>query len=59
MSLFVNIKSYLTDDELKRLYDMANYQKITLILLESRESVERGREIRYIIDKDNCFIDCN
>ena len=56
---FVNIKSFLATEDLDKLYDMANYQKIIIILLESRESIERGREIRYIIDKDNCFIDGN
>lgn len=56
---FVNLRSYLTQDELNELYKMADYYKVSLILLESIERNERSREKRYIIDKDLCFIDVN
>ena len=56
---FVNLRSYLTQDELNELYKMVDYYKVSLILLESIERNERSREKRYIIDKDLCFIDVN
>lgn len=55
----VNIKSYLSFEELMELYRLADYCKINLFLIESRESSERGKEKRYIIDRDKCFIDAN
>lgn len=55
----VNIKSYLSFQELIELYKIADYCKINLFLIESRESTERGQEKRFIIDRDKCFIDAN
>ena len=55
----VNIRSYLNEEELERLYEIADYCKVSLVLLESYENVERGKEIRFIIDKDQCLIDAN
>lgn len=57
--MLVNVKSYFDYNELTELYNMARYNGICLLLIESKESIERGEEIRYIIDKDNCFISAN
>ncbi len=56
---FVNLKSYLDLDDLHNLYEMMMYYKIIPFMIEPVESIEKGKEIRYIIDKDRCFIDVN
>ncbi|SEF43168.1 CRISPR-associated protein (Cas_Csn2) [Eubacterium ruminantium] len=55
----VNVRSYLSSEELVSLYEMTKYCKVNIILIESRESIERTIEKRYIIDKDLCFINAN
>ncbi|MBR1674755.1 MAG: type II-A CRISPR-associated protein Csn2 [Eubacterium sp.] len=55
----INIRAYMTEDDLISLYEIARYCKVSLILVEPRESIERNGEKRYIIDKDQCFIDAN
>lgn len=52
----VNLKSYLTSEELKELYQMAYYNKIYLLLIEPFEREELEGEKQYIIDKDMCLI---
>lgn len=53
----VNLKSYLSEAELRQLYEAMFYEKISLILLENtqREKVE-GKRI-CIMDRDGCIID--
>lgn len=51
-----NLKSYLTSEELKELYQMAYYNKIYLLLIEPFEREELEGEKLYIIDKDMCLI---
>ncbi len=57
------IISYLNSlcryDDLISQYEIARYCKVSLILVEPRENIERNGEKRYIIDKDQCFIDAN
>lgn len=55
----VNVKSYLDEEEIGKLYQMVNYYKVSLILIESTERSRVNHEKRYIIDKDRCFIDVN
>ena len=55
----VNLKAYISGNDLKNIYQIANYCNINLFLIESHEFVERTCEKRYIIDKDLCFIDAN
>lgn len=52
----VNIKSYLTVDEIKELYKTAFYYKVYLLLLESVEQEKMEEEKELIIDKDLCII---
>ncbi len=52
----VNIKSFLQDDEIERLYEMAFYYKIQLLLIESSEKKSILGENIYIIDNDGCLI---
>lgn len=54
--VLVNIKSYLTSQEMIELYKAAGYMKIYLILLENKESELLQGERKMIIDKDGCEI---
>lgn len=54
--IFVNLKTYLSDEEIEELYKISNYCKISLLLIESREKDWNGDEMEYIIDKDQCLI---
>lgn len=53
----VNLKSYLSEAELRQLYEAMFYEKISLILLENtqREKVEGERIC--IMDRDGCIIE--
>lgn len=58
--VFVHLLSYLSDYELEKLYEYAEYQKIHILLLESSqpEDIEKFSDI-VIIDKDACEIVLN
>ena len=53
---FVNLKCYLSSNELKKLYEFAFYEKINLILLEAVNKNKLDCEKTWIIDKDLCII---
>ena len=52
----VNIRSYLSKEEVLELYKMARYHKVHLVLLESIEREIIDFEQLFIIDKDLCLI---
>lgn len=55
--IIVNLKQYLTENQLIELYKLAGYSKIQLVLIEfgmHNKKIE-GEEI-YILDKDDCII---
>lgn len=54
---FVNCKSYLSSMEIQSLYQMAFYNKIHLILIESSEKEPNVNEKVFIIDCDKCLIE--
>lgn len=54
---FVNLKSYLTDEEIMDLYKNSEYNKIKLILIEPNETEIIESEHLLIIDRDQCLID--
>lgn len=55
--IFVNLKSFLLEEELEEFYKMMFYKKINILLLESFErEYKLGCEEYYIIDKDLCQI---
>ena len=56
MVVFVNLKAYLTEEELGEFYQMAGYFKLQLLLIEAHESPALPQEKYYIIDKDRCLI---
>ena len=53
---FLNLKNYLSKEELLIFYKEASYNKINLLLIESFESEHIGQEHITIIDKDLCVI---
>jgi CRISPR type II-A/NMEMI-associated protein Csn2 len=54
--IIVNLKSFISMEELKELYSMISYKKINLLLIESSEKYKLDLEERIIIDKDICEI---
>lgn len=53
---FVNLKAYLSSDEIKLLYEFVLYEKVHLMLIEGHQSVSVIPEKHLIIDKDLCII---
>lgn len=54
--IMVNIKQYLTDEQITELYKMAAYGKIQLVLIEFSTNNKRDCEELYILDNDDCVI---
>lgn len=54
--VLVNIKTYLTDEEIIYLYQEALYQKIHLIMFEATLTKQNKYEKIVIIDADQCVI---
>ena len=54
--ILVNLRSCLDEAEAVQLYEMINYYKIPVLLLESAEREMIKYEHRYIIDSDLCII---
>lgn len=54
--VFINLKSYLTTNDLIELYRQAAYNKIHLLLIDNCESIKINNEEITLIDKDNCII---
>lgn len=58
--IFVNIKSYLTNEELNLLYKKMFYEKIFVLLIENKDSDDIIEcESVIVIDKDMCVIQKN
>lgn len=53
---FVNLKLYLTKEQLHYLYEIAFYNKVNLLLIENIENTQLEEEKLYIVDKDKCLI---
>ncbi|MGF6907548.1 type II-A CRISPR-associated protein Csn2 [Fusobacterium sp. PH5-44] len=54
--VLINMKSFISKEELSALYSMIAYKKIHLLLIESNEKYKLDSEARTIIDKDICEI---
>ncbi len=57
--VFVNLRDYLSEDEMKQVYESAFYDKIQLLLIEGHSQVPLPGEDILIIDKDLCKIHLN
>lgn len=55
--VFIDLKSYLMEDELQELYEFCFYEKVYLIIIESIHTQQYKSEKCWIIDKDLCTID--
>ena len=53
----LNLKQFLTVEEVQQLYEFCFYEKIHLINLEGQKNYNLGQEKCVIIDKDLCIID--
>lgn len=55
--IFINLKAYLTEEEMQMLYEFCSYEKIILILVENVcKNCNYDKEKIWIIDKDLCII---
>ena len=55
--IFVNLHSFLDDDEIMLLYKEAFYQKVQIIMIESNERTKKSCERVHIIDQSQCIIE--
>ena len=55
--VFIDLKRYLTTEELKQLYEFAFYNKINILIIEPVHSEECVGEKCWILDKDLCIIE--
>lgn len=53
---FVNLKTYLTNDDLQKFYKEAFYRKMHLLLLENSIEQELAEEVVCIVDDDLCVV---
>lgn len=53
---FVNLKTYLTNDDLQKFYKEAFYRKMLLLLLENSIEQELAEEVVCIVDDDLCVV---
>lgn len=56
VTIFVNLKLFLTEKEMENLYEYAFYNKISLVLLEGTVRRKLLKEDLTIIDMDRCVI---
>ena len=54
--VFVNIKSFFSDEILEMIFRTLNYEKVNILLIERHETPCLANQTRIIIDKDACVI---
>ena len=54
--VFINLRSYLTDNQMEELIQEITYQEVHALFIENQERTCLKGGIRYIIDKDGCEI---
>lgn len=54
--IFINLKQFLEDDEIKELYSFVIYEKISILLIENQQMTAMEHEKYLILDKDLCII---
>lgn len=54
--VFVNLKTVLSEIELKEVYKFAYYSKINLVLIESQRDKQLDTETITVVDKDRCIL---
>ncbi|MDO4920881.1 MAG: type II-A CRISPR-associated protein Csn2 [Phascolarctobacterium sp.] len=56
--VFVNLKTYFSDEELGEFYKDMLYKKIHILLVENRETPRMTNEKIMVIDNDLCVVKC-
>ena len=56
--IFVNLKSFLSPDEMENFREMVSYYKAICLIIEPRDRIEKTAENTIIIDNDLCLITC-
>ena len=59
VAIFINLKSYLKDDETAALQEFVQYENMSLLTIENIYKYKVKGENAWIIDKDRCIIDLN
>lgn len=54
--VFINLKQFLSENQLLEIYKTANYQKINIVLIENHVSLKLDYEKHIILDRDLCEI---
>lgn len=54
--VFINLRSYLTNNQMEELIQEITYQEVHALFIENQERTCLKGGIRYIIDKDGCEI---
>lgn len=54
--VFINMKNYLSEKQIKELYKTAFYYKMNLLLVEAHQGKNLECEKNQLIDEDMCFI---
>lgn len=54
--VFLNLKLFLTKEEVKALYQECFYRKVQIVLIEAVFTEKMPQEKVYLIDKDKCII---
>ncbi len=54
--VFVNLKCYMSTEELDLLYQQCSYEQKSLLLIESHDTPPHPDEKKYIVDSDGCMI---
>lgn len=55
--VFVNLKDYLNEEQVKELYKITFYYKINLLLIESSQKKRIEGECYHILDEQDCLIE--
>ena len=55
--VFVALKQYLSETEIRQLYEFVLYEKIYLIIVDAHQEKRIPGEMHWIIDKDLCIIE--
>ena len=54
--VFIGLKQYLSEKDIRKLYEFVFYEKINLLLIENHQSKKSDDENVFIIDNDLCII---
>ena len=54
--IFLNLKDYFAENQIKELYKIAFYYKINLLLVEAHQNPKLESERCHLLDKDLCLI---